>query len=73
MRYLKDIAYFVIMFAVIQILAPENAYAYLDPGAGSYIYQVMIAFIVGLVFTFKQFYSRLKGLLTQAVLWGRRK
>ena len=32
---------------------PQKAYAYIDPGTGSYIFQIMIAFAVGFLFYLK--------------------
>ena len=37
------------------------AYAYLDPGTGSYIFQLLIAGVVGLAFVIKVFWGRIKG------------
>ncbi len=36
-------------------------YAYLDPGSGSYIFQLLIASIVGLGFVIKVYWKRLVG------------
>lgn len=36
------------------------AYAYLDPGSGSYIFQVLIAMLLGAIFTLKAYWQRLK-------------
>jgi len=38
-------------------------YAYLDPGSGSYIFQLLIASIVGLAFVIKVYWRRLMGFL----------
>ena len=42
------------------ILAPP-AHAYLDPGTGSYIFQLLLAGLVGLAFVIKVFWGRIKG------------
>ena len=39
---------------------PASAYAYLDPGTGSYIFQLVIAAIVGLLFLAKVYWGRIK-------------
>jgi hypothetical protein len=39
---------------------PSFAYAYLDPGTGSYIFQLLIAGIVGLAFLVKVYWKRIK-------------
>jgi hypothetical protein len=42
----------------------QPAYAYLDPGTGSYIFQLLIAGVVGLAFVIKIFWGRIKGFFT---------
>lgn len=39
---------------------PQNAYAYLDPGTGSYILQMLIAAIVGGLFVIKIYFHKIK-------------
>lgn len=43
---------------------PSFAYAYLDPGTGSYIFQLIIAGTVGLLFAVKVYWRRIKGFFT---------
>jgi hypothetical protein len=38
----------------------QNAYAYLDPGTGSYVFQVLIACFIGALFTFKKYVKKIK-------------
>lgn len=38
----------------------KDIYAYIDPGTGSYVFQVTIAFLITAVFTVKSFWSRIK-------------
>lgn len=45
-------------------LAPSNAYAYIDPGTGSFLVQGLIAAALGLGLTLKLFWRRLKSALT---------
>ena len=45
--------FFVVFFS-------QNAYAYLDPGSGSFILQVAIAAIVGGVFVIKLYFNKIK-------------
>jgi len=44
-------------------LMPLPAYAYLDPGTGSVILQVVIAAVLGALFTLKLYWNRLRGWL----------
>ena len=38
-------------------------YAYLDPGTGSYIFQLLIAGIVGLAFVIKVYWNKIKAFM----------
>jgi len=38
----------------------QPAYAYLDPGTGSYVLQLLIAAIVGMIFGIKTFWNNIK-------------
>jgi len=42
------------------LFLPTNAYAYLDPGTGSYIIQVLIAFFFGGIFVLKMYWQKTK-------------
>lgn len=44
----------------------RNAYAYLDPGTGSYILQVLIAAIVGGLFAIKPFWVKIKSFFVKS-------
>jgi hypothetical protein len=49
------------LFAVLFVVFfSQNAYAYLDPGSGSFILQVAIAAIVGGVFVIKLYFNKIK-------------
>jgi len=52
-------------------LAPQKAYAYLDPGSGSLILQLIAAFLVGGLFAIKIFWNKIK--LFFASLFSRNK
>ncbi|OFY26523.1 MAG: hypothetical protein A2275_10880 [Bacteroidetes bacterium RIFOXYA12_FULL_35_11] len=52
--------YFVISFI---LLFPSDAYAYLDPGTGSYIMQLLIAFVLGGLFAIKLYWKKVKDLI----------
>ena len=40
---------------------PGTAHAYLDPGAGSVIFQVLLAGFLGFLFVLKLFWAKVKG------------
>jgi hypothetical protein len=44
----------------LQFTLSRNAFAYLDPGTGSYIFQVMVAVVIGGLYTIKMFWQKIK-------------
>jgi hypothetical protein len=46
-----------------------EAHAYIDPGAGSYIFQLLIAFFIGSAFIIKSFWRNICGFFRK--LFGR--
>jgi len=42
------------------ILAVQDTYAYIDPGTGSYLLQLMLAGLLGLAFTIKIYWQKIK-------------
>jgi hypothetical protein len=51
------IIHIVIALSAIQF---ENSYAYLDPGTGSYLIQVLIGVILGGLYALKIFWTKIK-------------
>ena len=51
-------AYVVVVF--FYLIFPLKVYAYLDPGTGSYIFQLIIAAFVGGLFAAKLFWNKIK-------------
>jgi hypothetical protein len=41
------------------LVLPNVAYAYLDPGTGSYVLQMIIAFVLGGLVAIKHFWKRI--------------
>jgi hypothetical protein len=53
--------YIAVLATLIYLLAiPVNSFAYLDPGSGSYIIQIMIGTFLGALFTIKMYWGRIK-------------
>ena len=48
------------LVAALLLLAPDTAHAYLDPGTGSYVLQMIIAGILGAAFAVKMYWFRIK-------------
>ncbi len=45
------------------LLAAPVAHAYIDPGTGSYILQIALAFFLGALFALKMFWKNVKAFL----------
>jgi len=58
----------IILFAVIALfcllLFPQKAYAYIDLSSGSFVFQVIIAALLGAIFTLKVYWKRTKDFLS---------
>ncbi|MCP4705541.1 MAG: hypothetical protein GY865_13155 [candidate division Zixibacteria bacterium] len=48
-----------VLLAIIDFCFPRNAYAYLDPGTGSYLFQMLLAALLGGLFALKIFWRRI--------------
>jgi hypothetical protein len=59
----RQIAAYTVIFSFASIILglliyPSKAYAYLDPGTGSYVLQLLIASAIGALFALKMFWKR---------------
>lgn len=52
------LAFFLIV--ALQVTFPQNAFAYLDPATGSYAFQVLIATIIGGLYTIKIYRQKIR-------------
>jgi hypothetical protein len=57
-RHEKNIP--IILYTLLLISLTSQAHAYLDPGTGSMMLQIVIASVVGALFSLKIFWSRIK-------------
>ncbi len=57
--------HFVLAMVFILFAIPVSAYAYIDPGTGSYLVQILIAGLVGSALTIKIFFARIKSIFTR--------
>jgi hypothetical protein len=57
-------AWAIVFLAVIFFLPTRTAHAYLDPGSGSLLLQILVAGAVGALLTFRVWWKRLAGLIT---------
>ncbi len=56
-KRLVELCFFILF---LQLVLPSSAHAYLDPGSGSLILQMLIAFIVGSIFMVKLYWGRIR-------------
>ncbi|MBN2411391.1 hypothetical protein JXQ31_06835 [candidate division KSB1 bacterium] len=56
---MKYVIRFSPVFIFLLLLNTQNAYAYLDPGTGSYILQILIASLLGAAFAVKIFWQKI--------------
>ncbi len=59
-KYLYKILLVLIIF---NIIAPAAVYAYIDPGTGSMVLQIIAASILGLGITFRAWFQKFKDLV----------
>lgn len=62
--FLSKTIWFVIFFLV---CTPNNALAYLDPGAGSFVLQILLASFFGALFFLKSFIQRIKDFFVKLI------
>lgn len=67
MRRSHFVLYSSLLAALAVPLCCDKAYAYIDPGTGSYILQIVIAGAVGAAFTLKLFWRRLRLLISRVI------
>lgn len=62
---IKHIVYFCVLFLLV---FPQRAEAYLDPGTGSYLLQIMVAALFGGAFIIKTWWRQIKDFVNHTVL-----
>lgn len=68
MRLLRFWIYSIISAVCTIFIICGNARAYIDPGTGSYILQIVIASIVGAAFMLKLFWKRILFFISNSIL-----
>jgi hypothetical protein len=56
--------FLILVVFIVGIVLSDQAQAYLDPGTGSYVFQVAAAFIFGGLLLLKQFWNRIKSVFS---------
>jgi hypothetical protein len=62
LHWLKEIVYLTLILLFCSLLVPQKAYAYIDPGTGSIILQVVLGVLVAGLVSLKIFWSKIIGL-----------
>jgi len=57
---MKSLLRFTVIFLFVIFINHQNAYAYLDPGTGSYLLQILLATLLGAAFAIKVFWQKIK-------------
>ncbi len=60
MFYLKKLLKRVGIALIVLSVYPSIAYAYLDPGTGSYVFQVLVGTLFGAMFAIKMFWRNIR-------------
>ncbi|WP_152908982.1 hypothetical protein [Thermincola ferriacetica] len=56
-KLIKELVFWSVIF---MLATPKNAYAYIDPGTGSYMLQVLAGIVIGALIAIKTFWKSLK-------------
>ena len=59
-KRLTHVKMMIILFIMFYLLFPQTALAYIDPGTGSYILQFVLAAFLGIAFTIKIFWTKVR-------------
>lgn len=63
--HLFKIAQVLVLIFLIQIMTVSTAYAYIDPGTGSYLFQMLMAGLLGSAFAIKMAWRNVKTYISQ--------
>lgn len=61
-----------IALTLLSLVVPQTAFAYLDPGSGSYILQVLIGVLAGVLLAVKIFWGRIKTFFSNSLAKSRK-
>ncbi len=65
MKYFTRFMAILVVFAMFFLAFPQRAYAYLDPGTGSYLLQLLIAGLLGASMAVKIFWGNIKAFFSK--------
>jgi len=61
MTVFKDALKMTLVAFLAALCFPQYAFAYIDPGTGSYVFQIVIAAFVAVSFMIKMYWQKIKG------------
>lgn len=61
-KAIQHVVFFLVLYLV---LFPQRAEAYIDPGTGSYILQILLAAVFGGLFLAKSWWGNIKHMMTR--------
>jgi len=64
MNQKRYLLFFVFAFYFVFAVVPVTVYAYVDPGTGSYVFQLILAFFLGGFLGVKVFWRKIKSFFT---------
>lgn len=70
---LKIIALRIMLFVLFVFLIVPYVYAYIDPGSGSYVVEIVIATLVAGLFAIKIWWGKLRLFLSKRRIWKKNK
>ena len=65
-RIVSETSSCALLAVLASLLLVREAHAYLDPGTGSYVLQILIASLFGALFMLKMFWGRIAGLFSNS-------
>jgi hypothetical protein len=60
MKIPKNLVTLVALIMMLHLVFPQRTYAYIDPGSGSYFLQILVAGLLGLLYSIKLFWARIR-------------
>jgi len=70
MKYFTNIKVLTFLFFLFYFMYPQEAYAYLDPGTGSYFFQILIGILLGTLFAVRLYWGKIKIFLKNLFVKG---
>jgi hypothetical protein len=58
---------FIFFLSMYFFCVPKFAFAYLDPGAGSYVLQIVLAIVIGGLYSLKRYFHKIKRFLVKFI------